>query len=61
MKPGRVFAVLGGRFDSVYKTQNGKKVERDPVKMRLARNDLRIVLLRVKNVEIQPATTVPEH
>ena len=56
LKPGKITATFEGRFDSVFFLRNGRKVERDPRSIRLARDEVRLVLRRVTDVEVKLAT-----
>jgi hypothetical protein len=52
-KPGRITATFEGRFDSVFILHNGQKVQRDPRSLRLAADEVRLVLRRVSDVRVQ--------
>jgi hypothetical protein len=55
-KPGRITATFEGRFDSVFILRNGKKVQRDPRSLRLAADEVRLVLRKVSDVRMQEPT-----
>jgi hypothetical protein len=55
-KPGRITATFEGRFDSVFSLRNGRKVKRDPRSIRLAADEVRLVLRRVSSVKVDPAS-----
>ena len=52
-KPGRVTAIFEGRFDSVFILRKGRKVQQDPRSLRLAADEVRLVLWRVSDVRVQ--------
>jgi hypothetical protein len=52
-KPGKILATFEGRFDSVFTMSHGKKVERDPRSIRLAADEVRLVLRRVSSVKVE--------
>jgi hypothetical protein len=52
-KPGKVLATFEGRFDSVFALNHGHKIERDPRSMRLAADEVRLVLRRVSDVKVE--------
>jgi hypothetical protein len=55
-KPGRITATFEGRFDSVFILRNGQKVQRDPRPLRLAADEVRLVLRKVSDVHVlEPA------
>lgn len=53
-KPGRITATFEGRFDSVFVLRSGRKTERDPRSIRLAADEVRLVLRRVSDVHVEP-------
>ena len=53
---GRITATFEGRFDSVFVMRKGRKVKRDPRSIRLAADEVRLVLHRVSDVEVKPAS-----
>jgi hypothetical protein len=55
-KPGRITATFEGRFDSVFILRNGRKVNRDPRSILLAADEVRLVLRRVSDVKVDPAS-----
>jgi hypothetical protein len=55
-KPGRITATFEGRFDSVFTLRNGRKVKGDPRSIRLAADEVRLVLRRVSDVKVDPAS-----
>lgn len=55
--PGRVSATFQGRFDSVFTLKAGRKVQRDPRSMRLAVDEVRLVLHRITDVSIKPGSS----
>ena len=61
--PGRITGTFEGRFDSVFVLRNGRKIRRDPRSIRLAADEVRLVLRRVFDLEIQqsapPKGSVP--
>jgi hypothetical protein len=52
-KPGKILATFEGRFDSVFVLSRGQKVKRDPRSMRLAADEVRLVLRRVSEVKVE--------
>ncbi|HVT93625.1 MAG TPA: hypothetical protein VHD76_12325 [Bryobacteraceae bacterium] len=55
-KPGRITATFEGRFDSVFILHNGQKVQRDPRSLRLAADEVRLVLRKVSDVRVLEPT-----
>jgi hypothetical protein len=54
-KPGRITATFEGRFDSVFVLRGDRKTQRDPLSIRLAADEVRLVLHRVSDVHVEPA------
>jgi hypothetical protein len=54
-QPGTVVVTVEGRFDSVFVERHGRKIQLDPVKVRLPVYEVRLVLHRVLKVEVTPA------
>ncbi|MFN8007442.1 MAG: hypothetical protein U0V70_10540 [Terriglobia bacterium] len=57
-KPGRITAKFEGRFDSVFIVRNGQKVQRNPRSLRLAADEVRLVLRRVSDVRVEEPTPI---
>jgi hypothetical protein len=56
MKPGKIVANFEGRFDSVFILRKKRKVQQDPRSIRLAPDEVRLVLHQVTDVQATPAS-----